>query len=120
MSGTDWAVVLGAALSLAAVYWWFFVAGEAAAAVSAEVVITVDGGYSPATVRAKVGVPLRLVFDRKDNSSCSEEIVIPEFGVRQYLPTGERTTIVVTPTHAGTIPMSCGMSMLHGRIIADA
>jgi plastocyanin domain-containing protein len=119
MSGTDWMVVMGATLSIAAVYWWFFVAGQTPVVARAEVVITVDGGYSPSVIQAKVGAPLRLIFDRKDNSSCSEEIVIPEFNVRQYLPTGERTVIEVTPTRAGKFSMSCGMSMLHGSIIAD-
>ena len=119
MSGTDWAVVLGATLTIAAVYWWFFVAGQTPVVARAEVVITVDGGYSPSVIQAKVGAPLRLIFDRKDNSSCSEEIVIPEFNVRQYLPTGERTVVEVTPTRAGKFSMSCGMSMLHGSIIAD-
>jgi plastocyanin domain-containing protein len=119
MSGTDWMVVLGAVLAIGAVYWWFFVAGQKPAAASAEVVITVDGGYSPSVVQATVGKPLRLIFDRKDNSSCSEEIVIPEFNVRRYLPTGERTVIEVTPTRAGKFTMSCGMNMLHGSIIAN-
>jgi plastocyanin domain-containing protein len=81
--------------------------------------IEVDGGYSPNAVRVKAGRPVRLVFDRKDDSSCSEEVVIPDFGVRKYLPTGQRTTIEITPPSAGRYGFTCGMSMLRGTIIAE-
>ena len=81
--------------------------------------ITVDGGYSPQHVRVKVGQPVRLVFDRKDTGSCSEEVVLPDFGVRRFLPTGQQTTIEVTPTKAGRYDFTCGMSMLRGAIIPE-
>jgi plastocyanin domain-containing protein len=136
MTGTEWLVVLGAITAIAWVNWYFFVAGRtpAAAAVAlpavaeggagvagaiAEVVIEVDGGYSPNAVRVKAGEPVRLVFDRKDDSSCSEEVVIPDFGIRRYLPTGQRTTIELTPEAAGKYGFTCGMSMLRGTIIAE-
>lgn len=124
MSGSDWIVVLAALLAIAAVNWWFFVAGQAPAAAvvaasggPAEVVITVDGGYSPAVVQVKRGARVRLVFDRKDTSSCSEEVVIPAFNVRQFLPSGERTVIELQPMEAGRFPFTCGMSMLRGSIV---
>ncbi len=135
MTPMEWTVVAGAVAAIALVNWYFFVAGRsvgvatpALAAVAAgpgapsgiaEVVIEVDGGYSPNTVRAKAGQPLRLVFDRKDDSSCSEEVVIAAFGVRKYLPTGQRTAVEVTPTAAGRIPFTCGMGMLKGTILVD-
>jgi plastocyanin domain-containing protein len=84
-----------------------------------EVVITVDGGYSPSVVQARAGVPLRLVFDRRDDSSCSEEIVMPAFGVRRFLPSGERTIVEFTPPTAGRYPFTCGMGMLRGTVVVD-
>jgi plastocyanin domain-containing protein len=136
MTGTEWLVVLGAITAIAWVNWYFFVAGRASATAAvamptaagggagiagaiAEVVIEVDGGYSPNAVRVKAGEPVRLVFDRKDESSCSEEVVIPAFGIRTYLPTGQRTTIEITPEAAGKYGFMCGMSMLRGTIIAE-
>ena len=121
MSVMEWSIVIGAIASITWVNWYFFVAGRtpALAVVATEVVIEVDGGYSPNAVRVKAGQPVRLIFDRKDDSSCSEEVVIPAFNVRKYLPTGERTTIEVTPPTAGRYPFMCGMSMLRGTIIAD-
>ena len=131
MSAADFiAIALGAA-AIAWVNWYFFVAGRAApvlAATSAtgggsggtaEVTITVDGGYSPSNVRVAAGKPVRLVFDRRDTSSCSEEVVFPDFGIRKFLPTGERTTIEITPPSAGQYEFMCGMSMLRGRLIAE-
>ena len=122
MTGAEWGVVAGAITVIAWVNWNFFVAGRSSAlvAVSAadEVVIVVDGGYSPNAVRVPAGRPTRLIFDRRDDSSCSEELVIPAFNVRKYLPTGERTTIEITPPAAGSYPFTCGMAMLRGTIIA--
>jgi plastocyanin domain-containing protein len=124
--GTDLAVIVGALGAIALVNWYFFVAGRAPATATAgiagapaEIVVTVDGGYSPSTVRVKVGAPVRIAFDRRDSSSCSEEIVIPDFGVRRFLPTGEKTVVEITPSAAGTYSFTCGMSMLRGTIIAN-
>ena len=110
MSGMEWIVVLAAAGAIAWVNWYFFVAGQGPAAVAvaapagagagagagaagssgpAQVTIVVDGGYVPNTVRLKAGEPVRLLFDRRDRSSCSEEVVFPDFGVRRFLPSGE-------------------------------
>ena len=120
----DVLVVLSAISLIALVNWYFFVAGRKPATVVAsrgvpEVVIEVDGGYAPNTVRVKAGRPVRLVFDRRDDSSCSEEVVIPDFGIKRFLPTGERTTIEITPPAAGRYGFACGMSMLRGTIIAE-
>jgi plastocyanin domain-containing protein len=130
MNATDWIVIALGAGAVAWVNWYFFVAGRAAPAMAvsspaqgtgamAEVTIVVDGGYSPNAVRVPAGKPVKLVFDRRDNSSCSEEVVFPDFGIRKFLPTGERTTIEVTPPKAGQYDFMCGMSMLRGRLIAD-
>jgi plastocyanin domain-containing protein len=131
MTGLEWFVVAASAAAIAWVNWYFFVAGRAAPAIVAaspagaaagampEITIVVDGGYAPNTVRVPAGKPVKLVFDRRDTSSCSEEVVFPDFGVRKFLPTGERTAIEVTPPKAGQYDFMCGMSMLRGRLIAD-
>jgi plastocyanin domain-containing protein len=121
VSPTDLVVIVAALASIALVNWYFFIAGRSApsAAAQPEVVVTVDGGYSPSMVRAKVGQPLRIVFDRKDDSSCSEEIVMPDFGVRRFLPSGQRTTVEITPTAAGRFQFTCGMGMLRGSVTVD-
>ena len=122
MTATEWAVVLGGLLTVAWINWYFFLAEKATATASAgaggvqEVKITVRGGYDPADVRVRKGVPVRLVFDRQESSGCSEEVVLPEFGIKRFLPAHEKTTIEFTPERAGTYEFTCGMSMLRGRL----
>jgi len=85
-----------------------------------ELSITVRGGYSPADISVKVGVPVRLTFDRQEEGDCTEYVVIDECGVNQQLPPFERTTVTFTPTKVGTLPFHCGMGMVHGKIIVGA
>jgi Cu+-exporting ATPase len=62
------------------------------------------------------GTPVRLVFDRRETSPCSEEVVLPDFGMKHYLPAHRPIVVEFTPTEAGTFGFSCGMNMLRGRI----
>lgn len=125
MSGADIIVTAAGAALAGTIYWWFFVASRARstrAQVTAgiqELLVTVAGGYSPATVVVRAGRPVRLVFDRQETNSCSEEIVLPAFGVRKFLPPFAKTTIEFTPTTPGTFDFSCGMGMLHGRVVVE-
>ncbi len=121
----EWLVVTGGLVAITWVNWYFLVAGRRRVAVSAataggrEVRITVDGGYEPALIKVPAGEPVRLLFDRRDSSPCSEEVVFPDFGIRQFLPTGKTTTIEITPPKPGKYEFMCGMSMLHGTVIAE-
>jgi plastocyanin domain-containing protein len=128
MNSTDW-IVIGAGFGVIGwVNWYFFFAerGLAHASVATvgavgrnDVVVTVRGGYSPAVIRTPAGRPVRLVFDRQESSSCSEEVVFPDFGLKRFLPANEKTTIELTPPTPGTYEFTCGMGMLHGRLIAE-
>ena len=124
-------VLFGGLAAILFVVWWFLLiprsrlraarggSGGAVAAPGSEVVISVRGGYAPDVVRVPAGQPVRLVFDRQEDSSCSEELVIPELGVRKYLPAFARTTVGITAPAPGTYEITCGMGMLHGRLIAE-
>ena len=81
-----------------------------------EITILVDGGYAPDSIVARKGAPLRLVFDRRDRGPCTDEVVLPDFGIRRKLPTGQKTLISIVPETVGEFSWSCGMNMLHGRI----
>ena len=128
VNGTDRLVIAAGLGAIGWVNWYFFVAGRSPAPAAGassvgearqEQVITVEGGYSPAVVRVKAGRPVRLVFDRRDSGSCSEEVVFPDFGIRRFLPTGERTVLEITPPKAGRYEFTCGMSMLRGALVAE-
>lgn len=121
MSPQDWLVAALGGAVVVAINWYFFFAPKRAqtalrGAGAQSVEIEVRGGYDPGVVRVKRGVPLQLVFNRQETSSCSEEIVIPAFGVRKFLPPYKKTTVEITPTEGGSFEITCGMSMLHGRI----
>lgn len=125
MSPSDWIVILLGIAAVAWVNWYFFLARRPAATATVgaggaqEVTITVQGGYAPAEVKVKRGAPVRLVFDRQETSGCSEEVVIPDFGIRKYLPAFQKTAIELTPEKAGVFDFTCGMSMLHGKLIVE-
>ncbi len=115
-------IVFVGATAIVWMNWYFFMAPKAAFIAkssdggSQEAKIIVEGGYSPSVIRAKKGQPLRLIFDRKEKSPCSDEVVISEFGVHQFLKPFEKTVIEVTPTKTGTFAFACGMNMLRGQI----
>ena len=125
MTGIDWMVLLAGTALIVWINWYFFFSGgqtATAAAVSSgvqEVTITVRGGYDPSQVRARPGQPLRLIFDRQETSGCSEEIVVPDFGIRRFLPPMEKTAVELLPTQPGVFEFTCGMSMLRGTIIVE-
>ena len=126
MNGSDWIVIGAGAATVLWVNWYFFAAertavtaGAAPAGRPQEVTITVQGGYTPSTIRVKVGAPLQLHFDRQDTSCCSEEVVFADFGVRTFLPAHRTTDVTITPTSPGTYEFTCGMGMLRGKVIAE-
>lgn len=125
MSATSWLVIGFGLAAIAWVNWYFFFAESGATAVTnnssgvQEIGIEVRGGYSPATIRVRRGVPVRLVFDRRETASCSEEVVLGDFGIRRFLPAFQKTTIELTPRESGTFDFTCGMGMLHGRLIVE-
>ena len=125
IDATDWLVIGAGLATIAWVNWYFFLAERGVAVASAAVggpatvTITVRGGYEPSVIHARAGAPLRLVFDRQETSSCSEEVVFPDFGLRRFLPAHERTVVELTPAKPGTYEFTCGMSMLRGRLVAE-
>lgn len=81
--------------------------------------ITVDGSYSPDVVHVKLGTPVQLQFHRVEDSECTEEVVFEELHLRKKLPAFKTTTITITPKELGEISFSCGMAMVHGKLIVD-
>ena len=116
-------LVAGVAI-IVAINWYFLAPRKAATSTRSgttqQVEIEVRGGYNPGTVRVKRGVPLQLVFNRQEEASCSDEIVIPAFAVRKFLAPFGRTTVEITPDKVGKFDITCGMSMLHGTLVVEA
>ena len=81
--------------------------------------IVVDGGYTPSVVRVEAGRPVRLEFERRESSGCTEEVVVPDFGIRTFLPPHQITAVEFTPGKPGTYEFTCGMGMVRGRVVAE-
>jgi plastocyanin domain-containing protein len=127
VSGSDIAVIAGGVAAIGWVNWYFFLAERRTAAAEAKMgaagvqqaIIRVEGGYEPSRVRLRANAPARLVFDRREDSSCSEEVVIPDLGVRRFLPAHQRTTVELPPQAPGTYEFTCGMGMLRGSLVVE-
>ena len=99
------------------VYWFFLMKKEEAVEASDSIDIMVEGGYTPSVISIEQDKPITINFLRKDPSSCLEEVVVPEFKIRKFLPLNEKVSINVTPKQKGEFAFSCGMNMYHGKII---
>jgi len=121
---SDFLVLAAAAALIALVNWYFLFSRQkavsAAAAAAQDGVQAIDvrvhGGYSPSLIEVQRGRPVRITFDRQEDNPCSEELVVPSFGIRQFLPAFARTAVEFTPQAAGDIEFTCGMGMLHGTV----
>lgn len=114
-------VILFSASGIVFTYWFFLMKkDEEAVVVSSDSIdITVEGGYTPEVISIPKGKKTTLNFFRKDPSTCLEEVLIPDFKIRTYLPLNKTTSISITPKRAGAFEISCGMNMFHGKIIVS-
>lgn len=123
MNPGDVAVVAVDAALAGALGWWFFGPKKTAEAALSDGVqearVTVRGGYSPNRIRAKAGVPLRIVFDRQETGDCTSKVVFPDFGATADLPAFGQATLELTPTAAGEYGFACGMNMIHGVLVVE-
>jgi len=114
----------GVALSIfIAWFFWFAPKGQTRAATGAggaqEVAITVKGGYTPDVIVVKAGKPVRFTFTRQESSSCSEEVLFPDFNQSSLLPEGEPVALEIIPEQPGEYGFQCKMGMLRGKVIVE-
>jgi Cu+-exporting ATPase len=124
MTAADVVVVLGG-IALIAVLAWYFFAPQKATHAQVEggrqvVDITVKGGYSPSLVRVEAGTPVRLRFDRQENSDCTARVVFPDFRKSASLAAFGTTTLDLDVQEPGEYSWACGMNMLHGTLVAES
>ena len=110
--------IMGAGL-IGFVYWFFLMKKEKVVVAGDFVDIEVEGGYSPDTISVVMGKKITLRFTRKDPSSCLEEVVIPEFKIRKFLPLNQAVSVELKPEKAGEYEFVCGMNMFHGKLIVS-
>ena len=81
--------------------------------------VLVKGGYSPATITAERGKPVRLTFLREEASPCSEAVVFERLGARTALPQGQPVTVELTPEEPGSYAFGCEMGMYRGTLVVE-
>ena len=118
-------LILGAALAMTALLGWYFFGPKKSHGAELEdgvqvLRVTVKGGYQPEVLEVAAGLPVRILFDRREAGECSSRVVIPDYRVNQPLPAYATTAVEFTPTTVGTVDFACGMNMLHGRIHVTA
>ena len=123
MTSAQIAVTLLGLAAVAWINWYFFLAGRSSATAVGDgglqrVRVEVKGGYTPSVVRVRAGVPVRLEFHRDETNTCTEEVVLPDFGIRASLPAHRTTPVSFTPAE-GTYEFTCGMGMVRGKIVAE-
>ena len=111
-------VLVLSGLGIAFTYWFFLMKkdDETVVVSDSSVDIIVEGGYSPNVISIPKGITTTINFFRKDPSSCLEEVILPDFKIRKYLPSNKKTAIQITPKESGTFEISCGMNMFHGKV----
>lgn len=117
-------VTVGGIAAIAFVLWYFFGERERVTATLGatgvqEVKVIVKGGYDPDVIVVKKGQPVRLDFYRDESASCSDRVVLGDFGIARDLPAFKTTTIEFTPDKAGEFTFACGMNMMRGKLIVD-
>lgn len=137
MTTTDILVLLGGGGLIIFILWFFFgprkAQGVALAPRGKEklqvVTIVVEGAYTPSEIVVKKGIPVEITFDRRESGDCSEWVVFgklkaqsakgktEEKEIKAKLAPFAKTSMEFTPMAAGEFPFSCGMGMLHGKLI---
>lgn len=100
------------------IYWFFFSKPDDVEGPSqGKIKIKVNGGYKPGVIKVNRGNNITFELTRTDKNPCLEEIVIPDFGIKEYLPLNSPVNISITFKHKGEYDIHCGMNMFHGKII---
>ena len=82
-----------------------------------EIKIDIKGEYVPSEVLVSKGKPLKMIFKRNDDSSCTEYVIFEDFRIKQKLEPFKETVLELKPDRDGEFPFVCGMGMLHGKLV---
>jgi curved DNA-binding protein CbpA/plastocyanin len=95
------------------------------AALAADGVQTADlvldertSSYSPAAIKVKKGVPVRLNLSNTNGGrDCRSVVDITALGARGFIEAGQPSTLDFTPTQAGVYEINCPMRMVNPSYI---
>lgn len=117
----DQIFVLVGGLGMISFIWWFFFGKKENEAVATNntIKIIVAGGYKPSVIKLVKDVTTTLLAKRTEANSCLEEIVFPDFKIKEYLPVNKEVVIKITPNKTGEFKFHCGMNMYQGKIVVE-
>jgi plastocyanin len=70
--------------------------------------------YSPAAIKVKKGVPVRLNLSNTNGGrDCRSVVDITALGARGFIEAGQPSTLDFTPTQAGVYEINCPMRMVN-------
>jgi plastocyanin domain-containing protein len=119
-------VVTVAGVLLVGFILWFFFGPRVATAARwtagglQEARVEVRGSYSPDRIEVEAGRPVRLTFVRREANPCTEQVILPDFGVVKDLPVDRPVPVEFTPSRPGEFEFHCGMNMVRGRLVVKA
>ncbi|MBC3766266.1 cupredoxin domain-containing protein [Neptunicella marina] len=101
---------------IALIIWWFWLyKPNQTLANNNEVLIEVkDGVYSPSAIQVNASQPITLKFLRKDQSPCSETLLIPTLDISEQLKLNDVTQIHLSDIPQGEHVFHCQMQMYRG------
>ena len=77
-------------------------------------------GFTPASIRGRAGETLQLSFFYDPSAgACGREVIVPKENVRVELSEKQPVAVKVTLPPSGEVAWSCGMAMLHGKIVVE-
>lgn len=125
MTTGDVFVIAGGLALIVAIAWFFWGPRRggyrAALATSGyqEAMVLVKGGYTPDLIVVEHGKPVRLNFRREESASCSETVILSDFGKSATLPEGEVVPLEFLPQEPGEFEFTCQMGMLRGKLVVE-
>ena len=78
--------------------------------------VLADRGFWPNAIVARAGLPLRLVFRRRDADPCMDKVVFSSPHIDRRLARAGVTTVVLPAQPPGEVRFTCGMGRYHGLI----
>lgn len=76
--------------------------------------------FVPQVVQIPADTPVRLVVDRQENSTCSDQIYLPQLDILRDLTPNAVTAVDLPPIAAGAYTLTCQMSMMQGQLIVGS
>lgn len=106
---------------IALIIWWFWLYKPKETELGEnDLVIAVENGiYSPSRIKIPAGQTFELKFIRKDESPCSETLLIPELKISDTLPINKLKVIQLPALESGEYAFHCQMQMYRGQLTVN-